>query len=862
MTLPLMEQTAVDRIPAAPVPLHPDAGQTVARAADAGAAPAAEDWVVECRDGLRLHVPASLRSLTTYVLLEQEAWFEPEMSLLPHLLADGGHALDIGANHGVVALAMARAGGDNQVLAFEPTAAPRQRLLRSVSANGLQSRVHVWPCALGERPGSARFAVQANSELNRRAAFADALADERQVLETVAVQTLDEVMRSPEVRERLDGRPVALVKLDAEGDELRVLAGARRFFAEHSPVVWFEFKHGDQYNTSLLDAFNGLGYGIYRWSDPLQMLLPFDPARAELPFALNLVAVRKPQQQALQDRGLLATPGALAEALDTLEAGPPADGPAGDAVMEVLANAMAAAERAHSDRQASAAQRAALMVAARERLLQASHAGHDLPAVGWVLLVHALFALGQPLAALQMASRLLQAWPEDLEVRGPVMPPLRQQATRTQTTATGPWLRQMVAEFVALQGSFSSYFEKPAPGRWLALLAHPDHGAEIERRCLLSHVLADLPAPLERLHHLGAGRPACNATLWRGLMDAMRAVHRATQLGRAEGRAEPPLPTAGGAGPAPASAALPATSAPATPPAAAAVRASAAAVLAELPAAVQVAVVDVGAAPLAGEAEPYAPLLRTGRAHVTAFEPDARALEALRQRWSAPGEPSGAHAASHRFLPHWVGDGRPATFHATAWSLTSSLLPPRRDRLDRWQRLGELVQETGRHPVQTVRLDDVIDAGGMQLLKIDVQGAEGMVFAGAPQRLSECLMVWTEVEFVPLYEGQPLFAEIDQQLRAHGLQFLCFAGLAPRCLASWPLQGQRPPLRQQQLWADALYVPSPERIAALEATPAAQLALLAHHVAGAFDLCHAALLRHDELTGSGFAASYLQSLAA
>ena len=41
------------------------------------------------------------------------------------------------------------------------------------------------------------------------------------------------------------------------------------------------------------------------------------------------------------------------------------------------------------------------------------------------------------------------------------------------------------------------------------------------------------------------------------------------------------------------------------------------------------------------------------------------------------------------------------------------------------------------------------------------------------------------------------------------------------------------------------------------AVAAAKLALLAHHVAGAFDLCHAALLRLDAIHDSGFAPRYL-----
>ena len=56
-------------------------------------------------DAVTLAVPASLNSVTTYVLLEQERWFEKEMDFLRHWLRPGMTVIDIGANHGVLQLA-------------------------------------------------------------------------------------------------------------------------------------------------------------------------------------------------------------------------------------------------------------------------------------------------------------------------------------------------------------------------------------------------------------------------------------------------------------------------------------------------------------------------------------------------------------------------------------------------------------------------------------------------------------------------------------------------------------------------------------------------------------------------------------
>jgi hypothetical protein len=165
--------------------------------------------------------------------------------------------------------------------------------------------------------------------------------------------------------------------------------------------------------------------------------------------------------------------------------------------------------------------------------------------------------------------------------------------------------------------------------------------------------------------------------------------------------------------------------------------------------------------------------------------------------------------------------------------------------------------------VRTVRLDDVIAPGGMDLLKVDVQGGEGLVLDGARARLAECLLVWIEVEFLELYRGQPLYPEIDRRLREQGLQFFSFVGIGHRPLASFGAMGDigRAPRHLQKVWADAVYLPTPERIQALDADRALRLALLAHHVLGAWDQCHAALLRLEAAGGRrGAAAAYRERM--
>jgi hypothetical protein len=61
----------------------------------------------------------------------------------------------------------------------------------------------------------------------------------------------------------------------------------------------------------------------------------------------------------------------------------------------------------------------------------------------------------------------------------------------------------------------------PVPQRFAALLQHPDHSAEVERRFLLMHVTAGTAAPVADLVRLAEPSQTHNPTLWQGLMQAM-----------------------------------------------------------------------------------------------------------------------------------------------------------------------------------------------------------------------------------------------------------------------------------------------------------------------------------------------------
>ena len=159
--------------------------------------------------------------------LEHGGHFESaELDLLRDYLRPGDAALDVGANLGHFTATMARAvepGG--QVHAFEPLAANRERLARTLELNGL-ANVRVEAAAAGATAGEVEltdygqgygsWATTRPREIDPRGG-----AGEPAVTRAVPQVTLDAYAAAHGLER------IAALKVDVEGAELEVLSGAR-----------------------------------------------------------------------------------------------------------------------------------------------------------------------------------------------------------------------------------------------------------------------------------------------------------------------------------------------------------------------------------------------------------------------------------------------------------------------------------------------------------------------------------------------------------------------------------------------------------------------------------------------------------
>jgi FkbM family methyltransferase len=258
--------------------------------------------------GVQVIVPADPELMTPFVLDEQGDWFESEMQFVRSLLTPAMVVVDVGANYGVYTLTCAGlVGHDGRVTAYEPASLPRSCLARSIEVNGF-SQVRLIGVALSDRSGTARLGIASNAELN-------SLNESGEAGETVTLSTLD--------TEALNwDRPVDFLKLDAEGEELRILMGAKSFFATHDPLVMFEHKHGATVNHGLTQAFRDLGRSVYRLLPGLNVLVPM-PAdgTATEPYLLNIFGCCAERAARLAGQGLLVqAPATIAPPLAADEA--------------------------------------------------------------------------------------------------------------------------------------------------------------------------------------------------------------------------------------------------------------------------------------------------------------------------------------------------------------------------------------------------------------------------------------------------------------------------------------------------------------------------------------------------------------
>src|SRR5882724_12282316 len=216
--------------------------------------------------------------------------FEPnEFAFLDRALKPGMIFVDVGANDGYYTLFAARkVGPGGRVVAAEPSSRERAHLQRNLGRNGLDN-VSVVPAAIGAAVGLAdlHLAHGVHAGHNTLGSFAhDDVV--RASLERVPIEPLDAVIA------RLGLARVDFVKIDVEGAEARVIAGASTVLASMRPLLLLEVNdkalraQGNCADSLIATLRGDLRYEIFVFS-PVTGLL--ESPRDGEPLSANVVAI-------------------------------------------------------------------------------------------------------------------------------------------------------------------------------------------------------------------------------------------------------------------------------------------------------------------------------------------------------------------------------------------------------------------------------------------------------------------------------------------------------------------------------------------------------------------------------------------
>jgi len=266
----------------------------------------------------------------------------------------------------------------------------------------------------------------------------------------------------------------------------------------------------------------------------------------------------------------------------------------------------------------------------------------------------------------------------------------------------------------------------------------------------------------------------------------------------------------------------------------------------ELP---DVKVVDIGASPIDGD-PPYKALRNADKMDLVAIEPDETQFTAL-QALNLP-RTTAVKAA--------IGDGTEGVLKICKSPGMTSLLEPDQEVLSHFHGFADWGRVLARQPIMAQRLDDIAEAAGAHYLKLDVQGGEFPILQHGRETLKDCLVVHTEVQFVPFYKDQPLFAELDQALRSSGFWLHRFLPIHSRVFKPLVVNNDIYAGLSQVLWTDAVYVRRFTDFPTLAHDALQRIALIAHDLYESYDLVSLALLELDRRDGGDRQPRYLRAL--
>jgi len=217
------------------------------------------------------------------------------------------------------------------------------------------------------------------------------------------------------------------------------------------------------------------------------------------------------------------------------------------------------------------------------------------------------------------------------------------------------------------------------------------------------------------------------------------------------------------------------------------------------------------------------------------------------------GSPLGEHLELQVINGVALGDGRPLTLHACLDPHQSSSRPPQ-PLVPVPAPLQRGAQVLARLPIRSAQLDELQGLKALDWLVLDDRHDTLNILQHGPGVLDQLLLAQISVCMLAPHASDFEFGPLCQRLAGHGLQFHRFH--APTHLSQFPAELQLAEPRATQLQTmQALFIPTPSRLAQLPPQRRLKLAFAVDTAYGLHDLAYRLLADIDQ----GQAARYLRA---
>ena len=259
-------------------------------------------------------------------------------------------------------------------------------------------------------------------------------------------------------------------------------------------------------------------------------------------------------------------------------------------------------------------------------------------------------------------------------------------------------------------------------------------------------------------------------------------------------------------------------------------------------------IIEIGALELSKKEPFYELLEHFPKSKIIGFEIEEKVCDEMNLK-----APKGVE-----YYPHALGEkNERKKLYNTEHPMCTSLYKPN-EKLIRLYNNLQYAYLKNEAATDTITLDTFVNKyniDDIDFIKIDVQGAELDIFKGGKNVLKNVIKIVCEVEFVPMYESQPLFGDVCSFLKQYDLMFNKFKGFGGRTLK--PLVAKEGPNAISQcMWADAIFIRHIEKIENLNDEKLLKLSLLSA-IYNSIDLAYFCLLIYDKRNSSNIAKDWI-----